>query len=311
MTNQDSLTQGIAALAQVRDEQIAPGGGCDELLSSILGTPAAAPAADRRRRRRASVVAAASATSVVAGAAIAWGVTSSGATDTVSVQCEINGTDTIIAARSGDPVADCAAQWQRDTGTPAPNLTAYDNGHGGITVAPATQAPPPSSVSLPPGVTQNVTAITLQESLDDYVAGLNSSCHSADSAVTLVRTELEAAGLTDWSVSAPPGGADGTTTCADTAIVDAGSRTVLLRALGGPSQPDLPFMRLAQRLRQLSGCDSVDALARQVRAAASELGLSEAAKDYELTTVAGPGHCAVVHETVGGTIFLTIRGPNS
>lgn len=314
MRSSDLLRTRIAELASVTDDELGAlvrADAREDLLASIVATPIESPERERRHRHRIPVIAAASATTVVAGAAIGWAITSSGATDTVSIQCEINGADTIIPASSGDPVTDCAAQWQRETGTTAPQLIAYDNGHGGITVAPATQTPPPSSSPLPAGSTQNVSAITLQESLDDYIAGLPSSCHSTDAAVAFVRQELQAAGLSDWTVSPPSNSADGAANCANIAIVKAKSQTVLLRALGGPTPSDLPFMKLAHRLRQLSGCESADALARQVQAAATDAGLSEAAHQYQLTTVRNADKCAVVHETVGGTIFLTVRGPRS
>jgi hypothetical protein len=315
MTNNEHVISQLAELPRVTDEQfteLAHPDVRDELLARVVSSPVSVePAQSRRLRHRLPVIAAASATAVVAGTAIGWAITNSGATDTVAVQCEINGADAIIPATSGDPVADCAAEWQRETGTNAPRLVAYDNGHGGITVAPASQQPAPSSSPLPRGSTQNVSAITLQESLDDYISGLNATCHSTDGALAFVRQELQAAGLQEWSVSAPPDGADGSSTCANTAIVDAKSHEVLLRALGGPEASDLPFMRLAQRLRNLSGCYSVGELTQRVRATARDLGLSEAAHEYQLTTVPTAGSCSIVHETVGGTIFLTIRGPNS
>jgi hypothetical protein len=47
-----------------------------------------------------------------------------------------------------------------------------------------------------------------------------------------------------------------------------------------------------------------------VRAAASSLGLSESARTYELNTTTDKSlRCASIYETVGGTIFLTVRGP--
>ena len=315
MTKNDEVRQQLAQLSRVTDDQfteLADRDVRDDLLARLVSLPVSTEAATGRpRRHRLPVIAVASATTVVAGTAIGWAITNSGATDTTSVQCEINGTDTIIPASSGDPVADCAAQWQRETGTNAPRLVAYDNGNGGITVAPAAQAPPPSSSPLPPGTTQNVSAITLQESLDDYVSGLNATCHSADSAVAFTRQLLHAAGLQHWSVVAPPEGADGSSTCADTAIVNAKSQEVMLRALHGPEPTERPYMQLAQRLRNLSGCHSAAELAQRVRSVAQDLGLSAAAHEYQLTTVATKSDCSVVHETVGGTIFLTVRGPNN
>ena len=47
-----------------------------------------------------------------------------------------------------------------------------------------------------------------------------------------------------------------------------------------------------------------------VRGAANSLGLSESAKTYELNAVTDNSmRCASIYETVGGTIFLTVRGP--
>jgi hypothetical protein len=47
-----------------------------------------------------------------------------------------------------------------------------------------------------------------------------------------------------------------------------------------------------------------------VRAAASSLGLSESAHGFDLNTVTDNSvRCASIYETVGGTIFLTVRGP--
>jgi hypothetical protein len=65
---------------------------------------------------------------VLSGAAVAWGFLASSARDTVAVECVIQGSDSIIPAASGDPVADCAAEWQRETGHSAPALVAYDSG---------------------------------------------------------------------------------------------------------------------------------------------------------------------------------------
>lgn len=288
----------------------------DDLLAGILAIPLAEAPLRRRRlawrgARRVPVMVAASTGAVVASGAIAWAVVTSGATDTVSVQCEINGADSIIPATSGNPVSDCAAQWERETGEAAPALRAYDNGHGGVTVSPAAQAPPPSATPLPPGTTQNVSAITLQETLDDFVAGLNATCHTSAEAVTFVRGQLDAAGLSDWSVQPPPQGGDGNATCANTAIVDAKSHSVLLRALTGPADEDasLPYMKLAEKLRGISGCLTASELGNRVQAAANSVGLSAAAHQYQLTEVTNSSSCAIVHETVGGTIFLTVRGP--
>ena len=48
-----------------------------------------------------------------------------------------------------------------------------------------------------------------------------------------------------------------------------------------------------------------------VRSATEEFGLSESARTYDLNAVKDDSlRCASIYETVGGTIFLTIRGPS-
>jgi hypothetical protein len=256
---------------------------------------------------------------VLAGAAIGWALTTTSARDTVSVQCEIEGSDTIIPSITGDPVADCAAQWRRDTDRNPPPLVAYDNGHGGITVAPAGQAPLPGARPLPGGATQNVSIVEVQQSLDDFVRGLNSGCFDNRTASEMTTRILARFGMEDWTVrsvpstdvsssSAAPAAPQG---CVGAAILDPAIRTVVLRALGGTMRPGAPYERLAERLRSVAEeCMPLDATAKRVRSIADELGLSEAAHEYQLTEIPeNDAPCTTVNETVGGTIFLILRGP--
>jgi hypothetical protein len=68
---------------------------------------------------------------------------------------------------------------------------------------------------------------------------------------------------------------------------------------------------LADRLRPLTrSCESLPNAVADARAAAQALGLSESTRTYELNAVTDNSmRCASVYETVGGTIFLTVRGP--
>ena len=255
----------------------------------------------------------------IAGTAIGVGLFDSSARDTVSVQCLIEGSDTIIPATTGDPVQDCVAQWRRDTGSNPPSLVAYDNGHGGITVMPVDRTPLPGSTPLPSGATQNVSMIAAQQSLDDYVGGLNSGCFDNATAVGMTEQILARFDMADWTVlpapasDFPPTGssAGAPERCVDAAILEPETRTVTLRALGGPATQDLPFMKLAAKLRSISQeCMPLEAAAQKVRSAAGELGLSEAAHEFELTEVPDPqAGCTTINENVGGTIFLILRGP--
>ena len=98
-------------------------------LRSVLNTHAGPPSPRRRaapHRLRRPLVLALAVVAAAATAAAAWAILGSSAQETTSIECVIAGTDTIIPSSSGDPAADCAAQWQRDEGTPAPRLIAYE-----------------------------------------------------------------------------------------------------------------------------------------------------------------------------------------
>ena len=280
----------------------------DSDASAPLRASTSQGARPARRRLRLPVLVAV-AVLVLTGTAVGWALIASSARNTVSVQCEIEGASAVIPSATGDPVADCAAQWQRDTGSPAPPLVAYDNGDGGITVLPADETPPSGFTPLPTGTTQNVSMVEMQQWLDDYVSGLNSGCYENATAVKMTEQALAGFGMADWAVRAAP--STDTAPCVDTGILDSANRTVILRALGGPVSPSTPFEELAVKLRSIAqGCASLDATAQQVRSAASELGLSEDAHQYELTKVRDDSaRCTTIYENVGGTIFLILRGP--
>jgi hypothetical protein len=308
--------EALALLRRVLDEPIAT-----PPLSPSHRWRTGAPRRVTRLRLRLPVVAGVSAI-ILAGTAIGWALTNS-ARDTVSVQCQIAGSDTVIPATTGNPVEDCAAQWRRDTGTNPPPLVAYDNGHGGILVAPADQPPLPGATPLPTGATQNVSMIEVQQSLDDLVGGLDSGCYDNATAVTMTTQILARFGMADWTVRPAPSTdfsppstssvAPASNQCVDTAILDPTTSTVMLRALGSPASPDAPYEKLAAKLRSIAqGCLSLDATAQQVRTAASELGLSETANQYQVTEVqVKDAGCTTIDENVGGTIFLILRGPAS
>ena len=276
------------------------------------------PRGRRHRSRPAFAVFLVAASIGVAGTAIGTGLFDSSARNTVSVQCLIGGSDSIIPANTGDPVADCTAQWRRDTGQDPPPLVAYDNGHGGIAVMPADRTPLPGSSPLPTGATQNVSMIAVQQSLDDYIGGLNSGCFDNATAVGTIEQTLARFDLADWTVLPAPASDFPATPssatperCVDAAILEPETRTVALRALGGPAPQDAPYEVLAAKLRSISqGCLSLEAAAKQVRSAAGELGFSEAAHEFELTEVPDPNAgCTTISENVGGSIFLILRGP--
>ena len=284
-------------------------------VAGSIERPAATPPsrlirATRRSRRR-LVIPVAAAFVILVGAAAGWTLVTSSARDTVAVQCQMPGSDLMIPAASGDPVADCAAAWERDTGTKAPRLVAYDNGSGGITVLPADEQPPSGFEALHTGATQNVSIIQMQQWLDDYVAGLRADCYDVAAATQMTQQELVRLGMTGWNVQPPPTTDHGR--CVGTGILDAKTTTVLLRAMGGPLPAASDVERLAIELRSMAqDCAPLDETARHVRSAANSLGLSEGAREFELTTIKdSSAACTTITENVGGTIFLILRGPSS
>lgn len=280
---------------------------------------AAAPGRKRRAPRSVTVVVVAAAIGITGGA-IAGALSNGSARDTASVQCLIHGNDAIIPATTGDPVQDCAANWRRSTGSNPPELVAYDNGLGGITVMAADDAPLRGATAMPSGATQNVALVAAQQSLDDYVSGLNSGCYDGATATEMTQQTLTRFGLTDWTISSETEGAPTSTAstvqgsaelCMGLVVLDPATQTVQLRGSRGQPSPDAQYEKLAAKLRTIAqGCMPLDAAAQQVRSAADSLGLSEADNGYELTEVPEKdARCTTIVENVGGTIFLILRGP--
>lgn len=277
--------------------------GCEDLLDGVLHEPIGRRA---KRARRPLVVALAGVVILAIATAATWAILRSSAHETTSVECVIQGTDTIVPAVSGDPAYDCAIVWQNDVGSVPPPLAAYDNGDGGVTVIPRAEKPASDWKRLTGG--QDVALIQLQESLDDYIAGLNSSCLSAQAATALTQAKLAQFDLRGWTTTVRAQG-----TCTNAEVIDPASKTVTLIPIGGAAGPKTVFQKLADKLRPLTHtCASLSTAAASVRAAANSLGMSEGARTYQLQAVTDTSaRCATVYETVGGTIFLTVRGPSS
>jgi hypothetical protein len=298
----------------------------DDLLDEVTRQPFGQGRARSVTHRRRPLVLAVAVIAAAATAAGAWAVLrGSPAHETTSVECVIQGVDTIISSSSGDPARDCAVEWRRELGTAAPPLRAYDNGHGGVTVLLRREAPPAGFKRLVSG--QDVDLIQLQNSLDDFVNGLNSRCLTGTAATGLTQTKLAQFGFTGWTVTATGLGSQGSappapagskkapgvesngSMCWQLDVVDPGTQSVTLMAASdqnGGTQTEL-----ADRLRPITrSCESLPAAVAAVRTEAGDLGLSESARGYDLNTVTDNSmRCASIYETVGGTIFLTVRGP--
>jgi hypothetical protein len=333
-----SSTDSLQRLSPVSDTDAAAVfgvAGRDELLDGLTSLPFGSRGHERRspRRRRRPLVLALVVVAAAATAAGAWAVLhGSPAQETTSVQCLIRGSDAIIPSTSGDPAHDCAVDFRREFGTAAPALAAYDNGHGGVTVIPRSATPQAGWKRLVSG--QDVDLIQLQDSLDDFLNGLNSSCLGSAAATSLTQAKLAEFGFTGWTVTLrgadsggsappPPSGSGsvkkaptvkaGASTCWNMDIVDPSTQSVTLMPTGVPSGlPQTSFEKLAAKLRPLTQtCESLPSAVAAVRAAAASLGLQESNRTYDLNAVTDNSmRCASIYETEGGTTFITIRGPH-
>ena len=327
----ESLRQ-LASVSDLDAAAVFGAAGREELLDGVTRQPFGRARSRRVTHRRRPLVLALAVVAAAATAAGAWAVLhGSPAQETTSVQCLIGSSDAVIPSTSGDPAHDCEVDYKREFGTRAPRLVAYDNGLGGVTVLPRTRKPPASYKRLVSG--QDVDLIQLQDSLDDYVNGLNSSCFDSAAATSFTQARLAQFGFTGWTVSvrspespssslptpkptpgpkaAPIQSTSGTKTCVGGALVDPTTESVTLSPGPVAGEPTTVFEKLAVMLRPLTQkCESLPAAVASVRATASDLGLSESARGYDLNTVTDNSmRCASIYETVGGTIFLTVRGP--
>ena len=298
-------TELLARLAPISDADAAEvfGAGKGRLLDAITQLPHGRS----RRLPRRSLVIAVAALVVAAATGAGWALTHGSARNTTSVDCVVQGVDSIVDATSGNPAADCAVVWQGVVGSPAPPLSAYDNGLGGVAVIPSSQTPP---AGWTPIVSQNVALIELQESLDDNIAGLASACFSSDAATTFVQWQFDRLGFAQWRVDVRS--SDGA--CYG-GFTEPAAKTVVLAAGGDQAgAATWPPHELAASLRPLTQqCLSLPAMKSAVEQRAASIGMSQTVENdtnYELkATEDNTMTCATVYETAGGTTDVTIRGP--
>jgi hypothetical protein len=315
----------LSRIAPVSDDEAATvfgNDGAERLLEAIVRLSPGHERPARRRLRRPLVIALALVV-LVAATGAGWALTHGSARETTSVDCLIDGQTTVIDATSGDPAADCAVIWP----APVPKLQAYANGLGGVVVIPASEKP---ESSWTPIASQDVALIELQESLDDNINGLDSSCFGSSAARTFTQQRLDRLGFIGWTVNVrppaqqqnaqPPAGTKSAPTAAGSAdcyggFADPTSKTVTLMGSGNQAGPaNWPPHRLADSLRPLTHeCLSLSAMKSEVVQRATSLGMSRTVEDphnYELNSTEDDSmRCATVYETVGGTTDVIVRGP--
>lgn len=298
----------LARIAPVSDEEavtVFGTTGPERLLETIMRLPPDREWSARRRLRRPLVIALA-VVAVTAATGAGWALTRGSAHETTAVDCKIGGGTTVIDATSGDPAADCAAIWP----TPVPKLQAYDNGLGGVAVIPSSEKAP---ASWTPIASQDVALIELQESLDDNIVGLDSSCFGSSAATTFAQQQLDRLGFIGWTVNVRSTSETGRLCYGG--FADPEAKTVTLMGGGDQSgQANWPPRQLASSLRPLTHeCLSLPAMQSEVVRRASSLGMSRTVEDshnYELNSAEDDTmRCATVYETVAGTTDVIVRGP--
>lgn len=245
-------------------------------------------------------------------ATIGWAVMRGGdvATST-AVGCHLpDGGVAIVDGVTGDPVEDCSRLWSQVTGTPAPELIAYDNGLGGIEVLAATEQVPDEWVVLGRGAVQDPALIELEAALADIGAGLGSECHQLEGARAVTLRELDRLGFADWSVVAERGDADGTNTCMVAIVKPVQQRVQLVPLQGMALRDDDPLRAFARGVHDLleQECLTTADAAAQVEQVAREAGME--ASGINVQPVVDPdAACARAHITLGGGVAVTVRGP--
>jgi hypothetical protein len=282
------------------------------LLEQIVANPLDEQAGGRRPRTRRRTVVLIATVGLLSLAAVGWAVMSLLGSTTV-VACHTRGDPSSgigIDLVTGDPVADCAAIWEQDTGQSPPELTAYENATGGIAVLPTDAEVPAGWRPLAAGTAQDPRVIELRVALDDQIAGLPSSCMDAQAGEQLAEGELERLGLSGWSVATERGEADGTDSCTFFRLDPNQARVILYPREGSVAPDDSPPAVYARELgRAVSdGCLTLDSAAELAEEIASETGIEEEGLVINESTDADAG-CTRVHVTVAGRIEVHLRGP--
>ncbi len=244
-------------------------------------------------------------------AGVGWAVLDSIGSST-SVGCHTDdGGISIVDAVTGDPVADCAAVWRRDTGGEPPPLVAYDNGTGGIEVVPEGADVHVSWRQLEPGLAQDPRLIELEAALDDHVDGLPADCHRLESARVIADREVDRLGLEGWQVVSERRAADGAQTCASFILEPERRRVVLIPLDGARAPDDAPYRVLASRLGDAleQDCRTVASAAELTRQAAADAGIDGGLVVHQV--IDDTSTCARADVNVGGGVEVTIRGPQA
>jgi hypothetical protein len=299
----------------------------EELLAAITSQPI-------RRRRRRTFLAGSTAVLTLAGGGLAYAVLSGQSPQTaLKVNCGMSANKleferdhaftTVLDTATGDPVADCAAVYQRQEGV-VPPLVAYDAGSQMIYVIPETWTPPKSWRRLSTAFRTDAARLELQQRLADLVdEGPYSQCLSEAQAQRSAEVDLAALHLSGWAFRHPhPDGqkADGRRSCAWAEVDENGSDSILIGTRGGdvdmngrvvpPAAGHAEVNRLADHLRVgiSDACLDLPHARAVAQQAIEDTGFTTSqVQIHELVDRAAS--CTRVDLVPGGVLDLILRGP--
>jgi hypothetical protein len=292
--------------------------------AALLDRAVAAPPgrSRRRRRRHTAALGAAGAALLACGGGVAYAVFSQPAETALGIACTAGqteqeylewGVNSFLSTSSGDPVADCAAQYVRLRGA-APELQGYTYGGSSIAVVPESWPVPSDWRPLAPSFRNDAARLELDQRLGDTIDGPQSSCRSADAVEALVRTDLADLGLRGWQVERleQAARADGRSSCAFAWVDEQGRSTVIIQGTGtvrvdpGPSDS----LDLVEALRRdvVETCLPLPAARAAAERAITGAGFELA--QATITTLEDPeADCTRVELPAAGVVTVVLRGP--
>jgi len=300
-----------------------------ERASALLDRAVMSGAPPRWPRRRPHVVGAAvGAVLLVGGGGAAYAVFSQPASTSLGLACAAGTAQqdferaggeltSFMDVRSGDPVADCAAEYERINGG-VPPLVAYSTGRSHLSVVPADWPVPPHWQPLATGFRNDAARLELRQRLGDVLDGPQAQCRTADAVQDMVERDLAELGLAGWTVErlAQAERADGQDWCALAFVDDTGLPRVQVQGLPGPANGQLPadepFRKLVHTLRsEVTGrCLMLPAAGQAVEQAVRAAGFD--LRDARITSIEDPdATCTRVDVPLSGRVEVSLRGPSS
>lgn len=215
----------------------------------------------------------------------------------------------VIAAVSGDPIADCAAAL-RGVGIEPPRMVAFTNKAGAVTVQEAGEEVGKNLQPLDDDFRQDTAIIELEAILNDVAVGLEADCYTTDEAMPVVESAIDRVGL-EWSIDVIRE-ADGEATCAY-GFLQPETSTVGVTSIeaGLPWDEEPPWIELGRQLNEAldTECLNLAEAASVVERLADELDMEEMMSSVTKTPD-DRASCTRATVTVGGAVFVDLRGPN-